>query len=61
MYFEPTSCINYRKLNAETVKNRYPLPLIQEMGGSKVFSTIDLKSGFWQIPVAPEDQAKTAF
>ena len=58
-------CIDYRKLNAETVKNRYPLPLIQaifdEMGGSKVFSTIDLKSGFWQIPVAPEDQAKTAF
>ena len=58
-------CVDYHKLNAETFKNRYPLPLMQaifdEMGGSKIFSPIDLKLGFWQIPVAPEDQAKTAF
>ena len=58
-------CIDYRKLNAETEKNAYPIPLIRdlldEMGGSKVFSTMDLKSGFWQLPVAVEDQPKTAF
>ena len=58
-------CIDYRKLNAETEKNSYPIPLIRdlldEMGRSKVFSTMDLKSGFWQLPVAEEDQPKTAF
>ena len=58
-------CSDYRKVNAETEKNSYPIPLIRdlldEMGGSKVFSTMDLKSGFWQLPVAKEDQPKTAF
>ena len=58
-------CVDYHKLNAETCKNRYPLPLMQaifdEMGGSKIFSTIDHKFGFWQIPVAPEDPVKAAF
>ena len=58
-------CIDYRRLNAETEKDQYPLPLIQDifdqMGGSKKISTLDLKSGYWQLPVAPEDQPKTAF
>ena len=57
-------CVDYHKLNAETFKNIYPLLLMHaifdEMGGIKIFSTIDLKLGFWQIAVAPEDQAKTA-
>ena len=58
-------CIDYRWLNKKTVKNRYPLPLPEEMfdrlGKAKVFSKIDLKSGYWQIPVRPEDVQKTAF
>ena len=58
-------CIDYRWLNKKTVKNRYPLPLPEEMfdrlGNAKVFSKIDLKSGYWQIPVRPRDVHKTAF
>ena len=48
-------CIDYRWLNKKTIKNRYPLPLPEEMfdrlGGAKVFSKIDLKSGYWQMPM----------
>ena len=58
-------CIDYRWLNKKTVKNRYPLPLPEEMfdrlGNAKVFNKIDLKSGYWQIPVRPGDIHKTAF
>ena len=58
-------CIDYRKLNAVTVKDSYPLPLIQDtfdqLRCAQVFSTLDLKSGCWQIPVAPGDRYKTAF
>lgn len=58
-------CLDYRWLNAKTVKNRYPLPLPEELvdrlAGSKVFSRIDLRSGYWQMPVRSEDQEKTAF
>ena len=58
-------CIDYQWLNKKTVKNRYPLPLPEEMfdrlGNAKVFSKIDLKSGFWQILVRPGDVHKTAF
>ena len=58
-------CIDYRWLNKKTVKNRYPLPLPEEMfdrlGNTKVFSKIDLKSAYWQIPVRPGDVQKTAF
>ena len=49
------SCIDYRWLNKRTVQNRYPLPLPEEMldslGGVKVFSKIDLKLGYWQMPI----------
>ena len=58
-------CVDYRWLNKKTVRNRYPLPLPEEMfdrlGGAKVFSKIDLKSGYWQIPVREGDVHKTAF
>ena len=58
-------CIDYRWLNKKTVKNRYPLPLPEEMfdrlGGATVFSKIDLKSGYWQMPIRPGDIQKTAF
>jgi hypothetical protein len=58
-------CIDYRELNEITIKNRYPLPLIQEIfdtiGGSQIFSLIDLRSGYHQIRIAEEDVQKTAF
>ncbi|KAG6462837.1 hypothetical protein O3G_MSEX013500 [Manduca sexta] len=58
-------CVDYRKLNHITRADKYPLPLIDELIQStkcnSVMSTIDLKSGYWQIEVAPEDRDKTAF
>jgi transposase InsO family protein len=58
-------CIDYRALNALTVKNRYPLPRIEDLfdklAGASVFSSIDLQSGYHQIRIAPEDVPKTAF
>ena len=58
-------CIDYRWLNKRTIKNRYPLPLPEELfdrlGGAKVFSKIDLRAGYWQMPVRQEDIPKTAF
>ena len=58
-------CTDYRKLNAVTKSDAYPLPridvILQKVGHSKVFSKLDLKSAFWQIPVRNEDQEKTAF
>ena len=58
-------CGDYRKLNQVTKKDRYPLPLVadihEEMQGTSIFSTIDLKSGFHQIKVDPQDCEKTAF
>ncbi|GBG91620.1 hypothetical protein CBR_g52654 [Chara braunii] len=58
-------CIDYRGLNAITVKNREPLPRIDDLldgvQGCRYFSKIDLKSGYHQIAIWPEDQHKTAF
>lgn len=58
-------CIDYRRVNAVTVADVYPLPPIDQMlynmGGAKVFSTMDLQSAYNQIVVAPEDREKTAF
>ncbi|GBG88305.1 hypothetical protein CBR_g46872 [Chara braunii] len=58
-------CIDYRGLNAITVKNVEPLPriddLLDRVQGCKYFSKIDLKSGYHQIEVHPDDQYKTAF
>ena len=58
-------CIDYRKLNDVTIKDAYPLPLIQEsldhLSGAKWFSTLDLCSGYWQVDVEPSDRPKTAF
>ncbi|KAL5801661.1 hypothetical protein ACOSQ3_033293 [Xanthoceras sorbifolium] len=58
-------CVDYRKLNQVTVKNKYPLPRIDELfdqlGGSKFFSKIDLRFGYHQLKVRTEDIPKTAF
>ncbi|GBG73872.1 hypothetical protein CBR_g17584 [Chara braunii] len=58
-------CIDYRGLNAITMKNAAPLPriddLLDRVQGCKYFSKIDLKSGYHQIEVHPDDQYKTAF
>ncbi|GBG60203.1 hypothetical protein CBR_g3447 [Chara braunii] len=58
-------CIDYRGLNRITRKNVYPLPRIDDLldgaGGCKVFSKIDLKSGYHQIEVDPAEQHKTVF
>ncbi|GJS47429.1 reverse transcriptase domain-containing protein [Tanacetum coccineum] len=58
-------CIDYRELNKLTVKNRYPLPriddLFDQLQGSRVYSKIDLRSGYHQLRVREEDIPKTAF
>ncbi|GBM41002.1 Retrovirus-related Pol polyprotein from transposon 412 [Araneus ventricosus] len=58
-------CVDYRKLKDITIKDSYPLPRIDDnldaLNGSQWFSTLDLKSGYWQVEIQPEDKEKTAF
>ncbi|GFV89409.1 retrovirus-related Pol polyprotein from transposon 412 [Trichonephila clavipes] len=55
-------CVDYRKLNDVTKKDSYPLPRIDDtldtLSGHKWFSTLDLKSGYWQVEIHPEDREK---
>jgi hypothetical protein len=58
-------CVDYRSLNEVTIKNKYPLPRIEDlfdqMKGAKIFSKIDLRSGYHQLKIRAEDVPKTAF
>ena len=58
-------CIDYQQLNRVTIKNRYPLPriddLFDQLRGARVYSKIDLRTGYYQLRVREADIPKTAF
>ena len=57
--------VDYRRLNQQTIPDRFPMPVINDvlsqLGGAKVFTSLDLLSGYWQIPLSEESKPLTAF
>jgi hypothetical protein len=62
---KPRFCVDYRKLNAVTIGDEFPIPrqseILQSLSGAQVLSSLDALSGFNQLEIAPEDVEKTAF
>ena len=58
-------CVDFRQLNAARVKDAHPIPsiddLLDALHGTRWYSTLDLKSGYWQVPIQERDKEKTAF
>ena len=58
-------CVDFRQMNDATIKDAHPLPRIDDtlesLYGAQYFTTLDLKSGYWQVPITEEDKEKTAF
>ena len=58
-------CVDYRRLNAMTQVDAYPMPriddILDQVGQARYITTLDLAKGYWQVPVAEEDRTKTAF
>ena len=58
-------CVDYRRLNELTIKNRFPMPImeeiLEELAGSHYFTKLDMRSGYHQVKIKPEDEHKTAF
>ena len=57
--------VDYRRLNSKTVMDAYPMPrvddILDQVGQAKYITTLDLAKGYWQVPVAEDDQHKTVF
>ena len=53
--------VDYRALNKVTVSNKFPIPVINELGGARVFSKLDSKSGYYQIRMRERDVEKIVF
>jgi hypothetical protein len=54
-------CVDYRVLNENIVKDKFPIPVVDELKGAQFFTKIDLRSGYHQVCMHPDDIEKTTF